>query len=111
MTSIHKKIVLFFALVLIAASSQAAYILIPMDQSQKNHLKAYGITYWISVMVDKWGDPNGGSVIEFAPGQEDKSREAVDELASCQFIPGFADGAPAKMKYIEFMTGSYIGRN
>ena len=26
----------------------ASYILIPMDaESQKNHLKAYGITYWI----------------------------------------------------------------
>ena len=25
----------------------ASYILIPMDaESQKNHLKAYGITYW-----------------------------------------------------------------
>lgn len=26
---------------------RAAYLLIPMDQSQKNHLKAYGIAYWI----------------------------------------------------------------
>jgi hypothetical protein len=25
---------------------QAAFILIPMDNSQKNHLKAYGIAYW-----------------------------------------------------------------
>ncbi|GAB4397042.1 MAG: hypothetical protein OHK0053_12590 [Microscillaceae bacterium] len=25
----------------------ASYILIPMDESQKNHLKAYGIAYWI----------------------------------------------------------------
>ena len=25
----------------------AAYILIPMDYSQKNHLKAYGIAYWV----------------------------------------------------------------
>lgn len=25
----------------------AAYILIPMDETQKNHLKAYGIAYWI----------------------------------------------------------------
>ena len=24
----------------------AAFILIPMDETQKNHLKAYGITYW-----------------------------------------------------------------
>ncbi|MBU2649605.1 MAG: asparagine synthetase B [Bacteroidetes bacterium] len=26
---------------------QAAYILIPMDNTQKNHLKAYGIAYWV----------------------------------------------------------------
>ncbi|NNC84360.1 MAG: asparagine synthetase B [Flavobacteriales bacterium] len=25
----------------------AAYILIPMDESQKNHLKAYGIAFWV----------------------------------------------------------------
>ncbi len=31
-----------------ALNVQAAYILIPMDEeSQKNHLKAYGITYWV----------------------------------------------------------------
>ena len=27
--------------------SRASSILIPMDETQKNHLKAYGITYWI----------------------------------------------------------------
>jgi len=25
----------------------ASYILVPMDEGQKNHLKAYGLTYWI----------------------------------------------------------------
>lgn len=29
------------------ARSQAASILIPMDENQKNHLKAYGIAYWV----------------------------------------------------------------
>ncbi len=27
--------------------AKAAYILIPMDDAQKNHLKAYGIAYWV----------------------------------------------------------------
>jgi hypothetical protein len=27
--------------------SQAAYMLLPMDNAQEDHLKAYGITYWI----------------------------------------------------------------
>jgi len=42
-----KKICLIIFL-FISANTFASYILIPMDaESQKNHLKAYGITYWI----------------------------------------------------------------
>lgn len=38
---------LFILLILLVAKVQASYILIPMDaESQANHLKAYGITYW-----------------------------------------------------------------
>lgn len=40
----------FVALLLLvmAPYAQAAYLLIPMDESsQKDHLKAYGITYWV----------------------------------------------------------------
>ncbi len=41
-----KKIVLFLFL-LLSFSMKANFILLPMDEvSQKNHLKAYGITYW-----------------------------------------------------------------
>jgi hypothetical protein len=36
---------LFF--LLFASPSKASFLLIPMDNVQKNHLKAYGITYWI----------------------------------------------------------------
>lgn len=42
--------VLFFVLLFAAAFNplRAAYILIPMDpDSQKDHLKAYGVTYWV----------------------------------------------------------------
>lgn len=44
-----KKLVLFlFLLAGISNAARAAYMLIPMDEkSQKNHLKAYGITYWV----------------------------------------------------------------
>ncbi len=40
----------FLIVILIVFSSlvaNAAYILAPMDKSQKNHLKAYGVAYWI----------------------------------------------------------------
>jgi hypothetical protein len=37
---------LLFLLIVLAAKVQAAFLLIPMDDQQKNHLKAYGIVYW-----------------------------------------------------------------
>ncbi|MEP1095637.1 MAG: asparagine synthetase B [Cyclobacteriaceae bacterium] len=43
---------------------KAAYILIPMDETQSNHLKAYGIAYWIltkDVSVDWLLNYKGGS--------------------------------------------------
>lgn len=43
-----KKFILALSLFLFAGSYvKAAYILLPMDEEQKNHLKAYGITYWV----------------------------------------------------------------
>jgi len=40
-----KKILLFLSLLLLPGILQAQYVLIPMDQSQSNHLKAYGVIY------------------------------------------------------------------
>lgn len=43
-----KKTLLFIFFLFISIKTFAAYILIPMDaEGQKNHLKAYGITYWV----------------------------------------------------------------
>jgi hypothetical protein len=41
-----KKLILFSAIVFLSLSVRGAYILIPMDETQTNHLKAYGIAYW-----------------------------------------------------------------
>ncbi|MFN8302611.1 MAG: asparagine synthetase B [Saprospiraceae bacterium] len=52
-----RKFLLIFALMALAAQqARATYILLPMDEvSQRNHLKAYGITYWvISQGVEAW---------------------------------------------------------
>ena len=41
---------IFLVLVMVLLNSvvlQASMILIPMDPNQKNHLKAYGVTYWV----------------------------------------------------------------
>lgn len=40
-----KKFVLTFVLLLFAASAFSASVLIPMDDTQTNHLKAYGVVY------------------------------------------------------------------
>jgi hypothetical protein len=41
-----RRLFLVFIFLVFINGIQAAYILIPMDQSQKNHLKSYGIAYW-----------------------------------------------------------------
>jgi len=50
MNQLSKKMKRIFFLIitlLISINSFALYVLIPMDNTQKNHLKAYGIAYWI----------------------------------------------------------------
>src|ERR1700743_1693634 len=41
------KILLIITFVLAALIGRAASILIPMDETQKDHLKSYGLAYWI----------------------------------------------------------------
>lgn len=45
-TCLLSKSLFLLIFVLIASSASARKILIPMDDGQKNHLKAYGIAYW-----------------------------------------------------------------
>lgn len=42
-----KKFILFFLIVFLIKPSSGAFLLIPMDNAQQNHLKAYGVAYWI----------------------------------------------------------------
>ena len=57
----------FFSFLLILFFSQPLWanrILLPMDETQKNHLKAYGISYWVlskNVNVDWMLNYRGGS--------------------------------------------------
>ncbi|MEX2588792.1 MAG: hypothetical protein WD334_01220 [Chitinophagales bacterium] len=56
-------LILLFSLFTIH-SSHAAYLLIPMDEKQNEHLKAYGIAYWVlehGVEVDWLLNYRGGS--------------------------------------------------
>ena len=42
-----KKTVFILLLMFVSFYARAAYILIPMDDTQREHLKAYGIAYWV----------------------------------------------------------------
>lgn len=41
------RVVIVFAAIINAVATHATYLLLPMDEAQTNHLKAYGITYWV----------------------------------------------------------------
>ncbi|MDQ3050008.1 MAG: asparagine synthetase B [Bacteroidota bacterium] len=41
-----KYVLLLITMLFVVFSASASYVLIPMDETQKNHLKAYGIAYW-----------------------------------------------------------------
>lgn len=80
-------IILTCVLFLFAAETMAAYILIPMDDSQSNHLKAYGITYWsLQNGVDSWWLLNyqGGSFL--LPNHEEIESECVIRGVSYEII-------------------------
>ena len=63
---------------LLSLLSRAASILIPMDETQKNHLKSYGIAYWTlkkDVAVDWLLNYRGGSfLIKYAQPIENECR-------------------------------------
>ncbi|MFN0274924.1 MAG: hypothetical protein ACKVPJ_04210 [Chitinophagales bacterium] len=42
-----KKLFFILALSFLSFRAFASYILLPMDETQKDHLKAYGVTYWV----------------------------------------------------------------
>ena len=42
-----RKILLLAALILLVFQGKSIQLLIPMDEAQNNHLKSYGIAYWV----------------------------------------------------------------
>ena len=42
-----KRILLIVIIIIASLSAKASFILIPMDLEQKDHLKAYGVAYWV----------------------------------------------------------------
>lgn len=58
--------IIFFLLAVLYQQTYATWLLIPMDNKQKNHLKAYGIAYWAlqrQVEIDWLLNYRGGSFL------------------------------------------------
>jgi hypothetical protein len=59
-----RRVLLGILFILLFNVSRASYLLIPMDETQQNHLKAYGIAYWVltnGVQADWMLNYRGGS--------------------------------------------------
>lgn len=83
-----KKHLLLFSLLLLLLSARAAHLLIPMDDDQKNHLKAYGITYWVlkQGIEAEWLLNYRGGSFSF-PYQESYEKELKIRGISYEVIP------------------------
>lgn len=82
-----RRIILIFLLIGVSLKSFASYILIPMDTYQSNHLKSYGIAYWILNQNQniKWLlNYRGGSFL--VPNSEQISRECQLRRVSYEVI-------------------------
>jgi hypothetical protein len=82
-----RRLILIYLLIGISFKSFASYILIPMDTYQSNHLKSYGIAYWILNQNQniKWLlNYRGGAFL--VPNSEQISRECQLRRVSYEVI-------------------------
>lgn len=89
MKKMKKSLIISFILLLSITSLKASYILIPMDDSQAQHLKAYGLTYWVLQNdVEAWWLLNyrGGSFLY--PHNMNIERESILRGITYQVIAG-----------------------
>lgn len=95
------KVLLTFLLVLATLLTKASSILMPMDMEQKNHLKAYGITYWVlqqNVPVSWLLNYRGGSFMTaYAKAIEDEckirgvSYEVIPDVKAAAILQQITD--------------------
>jgi hypothetical protein len=86
---LKRRLILLVLMAMLGLQAQAAYILLPMDaKAQRNHLKAYGITYWVLQNgVEAWWLLNyrGGS-FAFAHSKA-LEKECITRGVSYEVIP------------------------
>ena len=62
----NNRLFLLVLFLVLSTQLKAVYLLLPMDEAQKNHLKAYGIAFWLlqkEVQVDWLLNYRGGSFL------------------------------------------------
>lgn len=97
------RVFLISFLLIISLGSRASYILIPMDETQSNHLKSYGLTYWMltkEVSVDWLLNYRGGSfMVKYLQTLENEciirgiSYEIISDAAANQALNEIASPA------------------
>ncbi|MEO9474521.1 MAG: asparagine synthetase B [Cyclobacteriaceae bacterium] len=97
------RVFLISFLLIISLSSRASYIFIPMDETQSNHLKSYGLTYWMltkEVSVDWLLNYRGGSfMVKYLQTLENEciirgiSYEIISDAAANQVLNEIASPA------------------
>jgi len=114
MSRLKLTLLLLFA---ISSAAQAMQILIPMDESQKNHLKSYGIAFWLLKQKQEvqWLlNYNGGSFM-FQYSQEAEreckvrgvSYETISDAASNAIITQIQDPA-ANLNAVKLLNAPKI---
>ena len=96
-------ILLILSMAVLFQSARAAYLLIPMDDTQRNHLKAYGIAYYAlerEVEVTWLLNYRGGSfMMKYADQLERESRlrgvtvEVIADVQSTAILSEIADAS------------------
>lgn len=96
-----KKILSICFVILSVQTSLAAYLLIPMDETQSNHLKAYGIAFWTlenEQTVDWLLNYRGGSFLIKSQANLEKeciirgvSYEIIADVQSTQILTQIAN--------------------
>jgi hypothetical protein len=94
------KLFFIFLFLIVTINTHASYILIPMDKVQKNHLKAYGISYWVltkDIEVDWLLNFRGGSfMFKYSQKFENEciirgvSYEVISDAQSAQIVSDIA---------------------
>jgi len=95
-----KKLIFTLIIIIFGWKANASYIVIPMDDQQENHLKAYGIAYWVlqnDIEIDWLLNYRGGSfMVKYYQKFENEliirgvSYEVISDAQSNQIITKIA---------------------